>query len=322
MMKGFLPARFLLLIILFLPAAGTALADEPSICFLAAVTADSVNIRAEPTDQSPVVGRVWHGVGFKVTALQSGWFRVEAVNGKTGWIRCDYVETVSPCGGPPIPAAVAAPVALAGASEAAPDEKKRIYRIQTGDELGIKSYRFPELEVLVSVRPDGYISLVLLDDIYVQGMSLDELDAVLTEKYKEHFRNPDVTVLANVIQSVADRMVFIGGEVNRPMERALHTPITVLQSIVAAGGFTVGAKTKNVMLIRKNNQGNPQFFSLDLSNVKDGEPVPNDVYLQPYDVVYVPASAINKAGDFVDQYVNRIVPQALTFGVNWIAPTF
>lgn len=310
-MKGFLAGWLSLSFCVLISCPGVVRAEAAPICFLGAATADSVNIRSAPSEESPVVGRVWQDVGFRVSALQSGWFRVEAVNGNTGWIRCDYVKTVSPCEGS-LPAAETA---------AARAPREDVYRIQVGDELAVKSFRFPELEVLVTVRPDGYISLILLDDIYVRDKTLDELDSILTEKYREHFRNPDVTVLANEIQLVADSMVFIGGEVNRPMERALQTPITALQAIVAAGGFKVGAKARNVMLIRKGEDGKPLFFTLDLSDSRNGKPVPDDVYLQPYDVVYVPATAITKAGDFVDQYINRIVPQAVTFGVNWLVPT-
>jgi len=319
-MKGPLPAGLLFILLLafsfLLPSE--ARPEKVPICFRAAVTADSVNIRAEPMDSSPVVGRVWHEVGLKVTDLQSGWFFVESLTGESGWIRCDYVKTVAPCGDTPrITQAWATP-----GKETAVRKDQTSYRIQSGDELEIKSYRVPEINELVTVRPDGYISVLLLDDVYVQGLTPDELDRQLTKEYKKYFADPDITVLADKILSVLDRKVFIGGEVNAPMERALQTPITVLQAIIAAGGFKETAKSKNVVLIRKDPDGRPLFYKLDLSDIKAGEPIPDNLYLQPHDIVYVPATTIAKVGDFVDAYINRIVPQTLHFGFTWLPGSF
>jgi protein involved in polysaccharide export with SLBB domain len=308
----------LLIFCLPLPAVGQTPGtpgsqDGFTLCFDAAVTGKAVNIRALPTEESPALGRVWSGVSLRVLDLQAGWFLVEAPNKETGWIRSEFLRSLGPCEGD----IAQAPAVVPGFEPSRPT-----YRIQPGDVLDIRSYRLPEINARITVRPDGFISALLLDDVFVQGMTLGEVDTILTRLYQNQFRDPDITIGAEEIRAVEDRMVFIGGEVMNPLERTLHTPITVLQGIIAAGGFTVAARPKNVILIRKDPDGRPLFRSLDLSDIRAGEAVPDDVYLQPYDVVYVPATAISKAGDFVDQYVNRIIPQALSFGINWLGAPF
>ena len=92
---------------------------------------DAVNVRSLPDLESPLVGRVWHGVRMEVLELRKGWLRVEFSTGEQGWILGDFVETVS--------TAEDSAVRAAGASAPAGPvpETEAPYRIRVGDTLGI-----------------------------------------------------------------------------------------------------------------------------------------------------------------------------------------
>jgi protein involved in polysaccharide export with SLBB domain len=291
----------------------SAYMQDPPPHLFAIVTADEVDVHAEPSGEAPVVGRVWQGVRMTVYELKSGWLRVELSQNKTGWIQSNMVETVAaekavsvrpePSAPPPEP----------------PQAPANIYRIKPGDVIEVKSFKAPELDEKIMVRPDGYISLILLDDVYVSGLSPAQLDLHLTRLYEKHLLEPELTVILNEIREVTESRVFVGGKVGAPGEIPMQVPITVLQAVISAGGFLDSAKMKNVILIRKGERNEPLIYSLNLSEIAkgDGSAIQDNIYLQPYDIVYVPNTTVGNAGKFVDQYLNKIVPSFFSLGFSW-----
>ncbi len=186
------------------------------------------------------------------------------------------------------------------------------YRIAVGDKLTIRSYDDSKLHQEVVVRPDGRISVLFLGDVKVVEMKPDELDALLTESYSKYLRSPEITV---VVDKPAALAIYVGGEVSKPSVIPLSGNLTILQSIIAAGDFLPTGDRKQVLLFRRFSSDMVEVSKVDLASViLSGAP---DLYVRQHDIIYVPKTGIANIGDFVDAYINRIIPNAVRLQYNW-----
>lgn len=187
----------------------------------------------------------------------------------------------------------------------APEKKiPRAYLIQPRDQLEIKFFYNPEFNDTVTVRPDGKISLQLIDDVQAAGKSPSELDKILTHEYARELKNPKITV---IVRSFTGLQVFVGGEVNTQGVVELTTGMTPLQAVINAGGLKETAKPEETIVIRKGEDNRPIPIRVDLENAFYGKTEQVSFQLQPFDIVYVPKSAIAKANKFVDQYIQKLL---------------
>jgi protein involved in polysaccharide export with SLBB domain len=198
-----------------------------------------------------------------------------------------------------------------GVLQSSPKPAKE-YRIQPGDQLDVKLFYNPELNELLTVRPDGRITLQLVNDVVAAGLTPAELTAVLTKAYAGELQNPKVAVIVRT--SVAGR-VFVDGEVNRAGLIPLTGPTTVLQSISQAGGIKESAKTDEVILLRKSEDNKMTAFRINLKDALQGAGVNQDVYVKPNDIVYVPKSTISNINTWVDLYIRKNIPIPLGVSV-------
>jgi polysaccharide export outer membrane protein len=136
-----------------------------------------------------------------------------------------------------------------------PPMEKADYVIGAGDNLTIQVWKNPELSVAVPVRPDGKISVPLLDDVQAEGFTALELKEVITRDLGEYVTNPDVTV---VVGGVSKR-IYMLGEVGRQGPIALSSDLRVTDAISAAGGFGTFADKKNVKVIRRSENGEVEY---------------------------------------------------------------
>jgi polysaccharide export outer membrane protein len=194
-----------------------------------------------------------------------------------------------------------APQAMQGAMDAEPITD---YRLRPGDEIEVKFFYHPELNERLMVGPDGKISLQLIDEVLAAGLTSFQLDEVLTKEYARYLENYSISV---IVREYSGLKVYVGGEVVQPGFLSLKGNMSVLQSIYASQGFKLSAKPENVVLLRKGPDNRPVAKIIDLTPVLSGEQMENDVYLMPSDIVYVPKTWIAKAGDFVDQYIRRVL---------------
>jgi len=188
----------------------------------------------------------------------------------------------------------------------------RQYVIQPGDQLDIKFFYNPELNETVPVRPDGKISLQLVDEIQAAGLTPSRLDETLTERYSKELRKPVVTV---IIRSFASQRVYVGGEVNAQGLIELTAGMTPLQAVLSAGGLKETAKPEAAIVIRKGPENQPVPFEVNLKNALYGSGSGIEMQLQPYDIVYVPRSSIANANLFVKQYLRDLLP--INFGLGF-----
>jgi protein involved in polysaccharide export with SLBB domain len=188
------------------------------------------------------------------------------------------------------------------------------YVLQSGDVLEIKFYYNPELNEVLPIRPDGMISLQLVDEVKAAGLTPSQLDKLLTEKYSKIFLNPEISV---IVKEFSGYKAYVGGEVKAPGIISVVGGPSVLQAIVNAGGFTEAAQPASVIIIRKDINNNTTVRKVNLSKVLSGESVENDIVLMPFDIVYVPKSLIANVNKFVDQYINNIVPDFVSVGFSY-----
>jgi protein involved in polysaccharide export with SLBB domain len=198
------------------------------------------------------------------------------------------------------------PDTLKDATEVALSEPKDppAYFIQPGDELTIKFYYNAELNETIKVRPDGKISLQLVDDVQAAGLTPTELDKLLTEKYSVDLKKP---VIAVIVRSFTGQQVFVAGEVARQGRIDLTAGMTALAAVVNAGGFKESAKPEASLIIRRGKGNRPFPIRVDLEEALQGRSARADPQLRPFDIVYVPKSWIGKANVFVDQYIRNLL---------------
>jgi protein involved in polysaccharide export with SLBB domain len=177
------------------------------------------------------------------------------------------------------------------------------YVINAGDQLDIKFFYNPELNESVVVRPDGKISLQLIDEIQASGLQPAELDQILTDLYSRQLRKPVLTV---IVRSFSGQRVYVGGEVNRQGLITLQPGLTALQAVFQSGGFRETAQPAETLIIRKGSGAKPVPLRIDLSEVMAASDPNADFQLQPDDIVFVPKSAIAEANKFVRQYIEEL----------------
>jgi len=179
------------------------------------------------------------------------------------------------------------------------------YKIQFGDQLDIKFLYNPELNENLPVRPDGRITLQIIGDIMVIGLTPMQLAETLKTRYAAEVRKPEITV---VVRQFAAQKVFVDGEVSRPGLLQLVGPMTVSQAIAQSGGFGYDARKTQIIVIRQNPGGKPLVTVVDILQVQRGIDMANDINLMPYDMVYVPKSQIAEVDKWVAQYIRNLLP--------------
>jgi len=194
--------------------------------------------------------------------------------------------------------------------QAVPVAPEAQYRIQPGDTLDIKFFYNPQLnEVSLPVRPDGRISLQLVPEMVVAGLTPQEAKQLLVEKYEAtELRNVEVSVQ---VKTFGGQRIYVDGEVYRANLYPLVGQMTTLQAIALAGGLKETARINEVILIRRGADNKPIVTTLNLERARNGADITQDALLMPYDIVFVPRSPIADVDLWVDQYIRRLLPFSL-----------
>jgi polysaccharide export outer membrane protein len=158
------------------------------------------------------------------------------------------------------------------------------YMIGAQDVLDISVWKEPEVSRIVPVRPDGKISLPLLNDVQAAGLTPSQLATQLTESLKKFVANPQVTVIVTTINS---QRVYIMGEVIRAGAYPLLPGMTVLQALSSGGGFTQFANTKKIYLLRQEN-GKQVKLPFNYKEVIGGKNPEQNILLKAGDTIVVP----------------------------------
>jgi polysaccharide export outer membrane protein len=159
------------------------------------------------------------------------------------------------------------------------------YVIGAEDVLAINVWREPELSRSVPVRPDGKISLPLVGDISVSGLTPRLLQARLTNELDSYIRKPKVTV---IVQEVNSRKFYIIGQVQKPGSYSLAAHVAILDALAMAGGFRDFAKVQQIYLLRLMSGGARKRIQFDYKAAVNGKNSYRDIELQPGDTLVVP----------------------------------
>lgn len=158
------------------------------------------------------------------------------------------------------------------------------YVIGEQDVLSIVVWKERELSATVVVRPDGKITLPLVNEVTVIGMTPDQLQALLIDKFKPFLNIPQITV--EVVQ-INSRKAYLIGEVQKTGTFPLNSSTTVLQIIAAAGGLKDFAKRKDIYVLHNQN-GKQVRYRFNYDEVIRGKNPQQNIVLQPGDMVVVP----------------------------------
>ena len=161
-------------------------------------------------------------------------------------------------------------------------EQRLTYTIGVEDELQIAIWHEPELSTVVVVRPDGMITVPLVNDLKAAGLRTDELQNLLIEKLKGFVNEPQVTVIVRVIRS---RKVNLVGEVGHQGTYPLNGDMTVLELLAVAGGLGPFAKADSIYILREQDGKKiriPFHYKKALAGKSE------NTALQPGDLVVVP----------------------------------
>ena len=158
------------------------------------------------------------------------------------------------------------------------------YVIGANDVLSINVWKETEISRVVEVRPDGKISLPLINDVQAAGLTATQLAAVIADGLRKYITNPQVTVGVTEINS---RRVYVTGEVTRPGAFPLLPNMTVLQALSSSGGFSQFAKLKNIYVLRTED-GKQVKHPFNYKAVVSGKKPELNIPLQPGDVIVVP----------------------------------
>jgi polysaccharide export outer membrane protein len=157
------------------------------------------------------------------------------------------------------------------------------YVIGAHDVLSIVFWRERDLTVDVVVRPDGKISLPLLNDVQAEGYTPEKLGAAIAQLASKYITDPNATVIVREIHS---RNVYVLGQVSKPGSFPLTSELNVLKVLALAGGLLEYADKEDIVILRTVN-GGEQRLKFNYNEVIKGKNVEQNVRLQPGDTVVV-----------------------------------
>ncbi len=157
------------------------------------------------------------------------------------------------------------------------------YVIGPQDVLDISVWKEPDFTRVAPVRPDGKISLPLINDVQAAGLTPVQLAASLAMMLRKYLTQPQVTV---IVMQINSRRVYVLGEVNHPGPIPLLPGLTVLQALASAGGFNQFANQKKIYVLRKEG-GKDARYPFNYKNAIRGD-MKQNILLQAGDTIVVP----------------------------------
>jgi polysaccharide export outer membrane protein len=178
-----------------------------------------------------------------------------------------------------------------------PATKSIAYTIRNSDKLAVRIFQEDELATTPRVDSKGTLNLTLIGEIRVSGMTVNQAERAIENAYRDgrFLRNPQVTI---TVEDYAPREVTIGGQVKSPSRYPLplETPMSLLELVGKAGGFTDTAKGTAVRVTRIQPDGTPTTKIYDVESIlrgkKDARAEDSSLVLEPDDIVYVPERVI------------------------------
>jgi polysaccharide biosynthesis/export protein len=226
---------------------------------------------------------------------------LDLLNQKEEMLSIPYPEQKQPLPGPAAPEV--AQVAPERKDKPASVKRKpaQEYTIGEDDVLHISVWQNQDLDQEVVVRPDGMISFPLIGEVEAAGLTLTELDAMLTERLKEFVKYPEVSIS---IKKIGGQRVLVLGEIYRPGVYSLTGAKTIVEAITLAGGLTKDAVASSIVIIRGGLE-KPEVKRITLNKVLRGDANQN-ITLVSEDIIFVPKKFIANLNYFLSQILEPL----------------
>ena len=168
----------------------------------------------------------------------------------------------------------------------------------------------------VTVTPAGDITIPEIGLIKAAGLTLPQLQKQLFDVLQVEYANP--IFLSVFLISSANRTIYVNGQVRNPGAQPLNHNLTMLKAIMQAGGVTPEGDLTEVVLIHYDGKGDITVYKTNLKEVMENNLALQDLKLSPQDVIFVPQTGIAQANQFVDQYINKMLPftRSVTYNYN------
>ena len=172
----------------------------------------------------------------------------------------------------------------------AQDTAKR-YTLQPGDEVTIQYRYTPEFDQRIKVQPDGYVSLEVVGDVKLSGLTIHQARELIVEKAKARLKEPEVALS---LKDFEKPFFVVAGEVAKPGKFELHDNLTAMQAIMLAGGFKDQAKASQVIVFRRLNSELSETKILNFKSASQKGGKFQDLTLQPGDMLMIPQNNITR----------------------------
>jgi len=161
------------------------------------------------------------------------------------------------------------------------------YRIAPGDGINIFVWRNPEVSTSVTVRPDGFLSAPLLEEVPAAGKTATELAEIVTQRLKKYLKDPLVSIIINGFVGTYQDQVRVLGEATNPRSMLYRDAMTLLDVMISVGGLTNFADGDRAILVRKEN-GKLEEYRIRLKSLLKRGDTSANVDMKPGDIIIIP----------------------------------
>lgn len=171
------------------------------------------------------------------------------------------------------------------------------YRLQPNDVVEIQYRYTPEYNQTVNVQPDGFVTLQLVGDVKVDGLTLEQARAAIRNQASTRLRDPELSI---ILRDFEKPHFTVGGEVEKPGRFEMHGNVTAVEAIAMAGGFkTLSAKHSQVVLFRRAGGETAETRILNMKEIMYAPRMEEDITLRPGDMLLVPQNKLSKVERFI-----------------------
>jgi polysaccharide export outer membrane protein len=205
----------------------------------------------------------------------------------------------------------AAPVGpIASASQPVLEKRMPRYQLRKSDSFEVDFALSPELNQIIAVQPDGYITLKGASTIAAEGLTIPELTDKIHQAYAGILHDPIITIELKDF----DKPYFLAaGQLGKPGKYDLRSDLTVTQAVAVAGGFTEASKHSQVVLFRPLGNGLSEARVLDVKKMLKSHDLAEDIHLKAGDMIFVPQNRMSK----ISRYLPTSSVGMYTYPVNW-----
>jgi protein involved in polysaccharide export with SLBB domain len=195
------------------------------------------------------------------------------------------------------------------AQDAGPDQ----YRLAPADQIAVSLPLNPEVNATGTIGPDGRFSIPLVGRLPLGGHTVDEAERLIADAFRSEHIVADAR--PNIAVTTYNAAIYVAGEVRTPGAIALNRPLNAYQAVVLAGGLLDTARSGKVAVISRTATGAASVRLVNLHDYPRNDAA-SPLLLAPGDVLFIPKSRIAEINQWIEQHINKVVPNSLKFNVN------